>query len=136
MRCVVDGCQVYFLTTFVSLWQVLLGFLFAPLLSLPALGGLSLSDLPANFSQGWQCFTGGHVVGYECHISPPPYVVLLLYVVVNFVRSIEILHCNPGNTRRISYDSLICAATISCCCISSTMCSYSSSQSMAARCCS
>ena len=86
-----DGLDVYFLTTGVSVWQVLLGFLFAPLLSLPALGGLSLSELPANFSQGWSCFVGGHVPGYECHLSPPPYVVLLLYVLVNFVYNVLLL---------------------------------------------
>ena len=51
-----DGLDVYFLTTLVSLWQVVLGFLFCPILSLPGLGGLSLSAIPNNFSQGWSCF--------------------------------------------------------------------------------
>ena len=87
----VDGLDVYYLTTFVSVWQVLLGCLFCPILSLPGLGGLSLSDIPANFAQGWQCFVGGHVEGYECHLSPAPYVVLLLYVVVNFFHNVLLL---------------------------------------------
>ena len=46
-----DGLDVFFLTTNVSIYQVLLGFLFCPLQALPALGGLSLSQVPHNFSQ-------------------------------------------------------------------------------------
>ena len=87
----VNGLDVYFLTTFVSSWQVVLCLLFCPLLSLPVLGGLSLSDIPTNFSNGWSCFLGGYVDGYECHLSPPPYVVLLLYVLVNFIYNVLLL---------------------------------------------
>ena len=86
-----QGLDMYYLTTLVSTWQVLLGCLFCPLLSLPGLGGLSLSDLPANFAQGWSCFLGQRVEGYECHLSSPPYVVLLLYVAVNFVYNVLLL---------------------------------------------
>ena len=46
-----DGLDVFFLTTSVSLYQVMLGFLFCPLLALPALGGISLDQIPDNFRQ-------------------------------------------------------------------------------------
>ena len=86
-----QGLDMYYLTTLVSTWQVLLGCLFCPILSLPGLGGLSLSDIPANFAQGWSCFLGQRVTGYECHLSPPPYVVLIVYVVVNFFYNVLLL---------------------------------------------
>ena len=87
----VDGLDVYYLTTFVSVWQVLLGFVFCPILSLPGLGGLSLSDIPHNFAAGWSCFVGEYVEGFDCHLSPPPSAMLLLYVAVNFVLNVLLL---------------------------------------------
>lgn len=94
----VDGLDVYFLTTSVSVYQVLLGFLFCPILSLPGLGGLSLYDIPNNFAQGWSCFVGDYVAGFDCHLSPPPYVMLLLYVVVNFAYNVLLLLiCKHGS---------------------------------------
>ena len=86
-----DGLDVFFLTTNVSVYQVLLGFLFCPLLSLPGLGGISLQQIPDNFSEGWACFLGQRLPGYDCHVAPYPYVVLLLYVLVNFAYNLLLL---------------------------------------------
>ena len=41
--------------------------------------------------QGWSCFLGRELRGYECHVAPYPYVVFLLYVVVNFVYNVLLL---------------------------------------------
>ena len=87
----VEGLDVIFLTTAVSLYQVLLGFCFAPLLAVPALGGLPLTAVPHNLWQGWQCFLGHELEGYGCHLPPPPWLVLLLYVLVNFVYNLLLL---------------------------------------------
>ena len=86
-----DRLDVYLLTTFVSTYQVLLGFLFSPILSLPGLGGLNLNEIPQNFMDGWSCFTGEYVRGFDCHIAPYPYVILLIYVIVNFVYNVLLL---------------------------------------------
>ena len=70
------GIDVFYLTTAVSTYQELLGFFFAPLLSLPGLGGLRLRDIPDNFTSGWRCFLGQHVAGYGCHLPPAPWAIL------------------------------------------------------------
>ena len=79
-----QGLDVYYLTVYVSIFQVLLGFVFMPVLALPGFGGMNISDVPQNFMDGWNCFLGNYVVDYTCHTDQPPYIPLLLYVVVNF----------------------------------------------------
>lgn len=79
-----QNLDVYYLTVYVSIFQVLLGFLFVPILSIKGLGGISLSSVPYNFIDGWNCFLGRYVQNYECHLYQPPYIPLLLYVIVNF----------------------------------------------------
>ena len=41
--------------------------------------------------QGWSCFLGREVDGYLCHVAPHPWVVFLLYVVVNFAYNVLLL---------------------------------------------
>ena len=45
-------------STLVSFWQLWIGFLFLPLLSLPSLGGLSWEDMATQMSDGYSCFLG------------------------------------------------------------------------------
>jgi len=54
----VGGVNVYFLTSCVSSWQVLLGFLLAPLLALPGFGGIALAQVPRQLLLGFRCFLG------------------------------------------------------------------------------
>lgn len=42
-----DGLDVYYLTTWVSFYQVFVGFAFIPLLALPGFGGVAASEIPA-----------------------------------------------------------------------------------------
>jgi hypothetical protein len=45
-----DGLDVYYLTTWVSLYQVIVGFAFIPLLALPGFGGVSATEIPGQVS--------------------------------------------------------------------------------------
>lgn len=86
-----QNLDVFLMTTSVSLYQVLLGFVFTPLLAFPAFGGLPLSEVPDNFSQGWACFKGEFIDGFECHLEPYPWVILMVYVFVNFGLNVLLL---------------------------------------------
>ena len=51
--------HVYYLTQWVSLWQLLFGFLFMPLLTIPGFGsagGASMVELWADFTDGTRCY--------------------------------------------------------------------------------
>jgi len=86
-----EGLDVYYLTTFVSFYQVLLGFFFSPILAIPGLGGLAINEIPHNFYQGWQCFFGEEIEGFDCHVPPFPYLIFLLYVIINFFYNVLLL---------------------------------------------
>jgi hypothetical protein len=79
-----DGLDVYYLTVYVSFFQVVLGFCIFPILSLPGFGGIPLSEIPSNFVDGWRCFVGDYVKGFDCHVHPIPMWILFTYVIVNF----------------------------------------------------
>lgn len=50
--------DIYLLSCCVATFQILFGFAFLPLLALPGFGGISFSEMPAQLSNGWICFTG------------------------------------------------------------------------------
>jgi drug/metabolite transporter (DMT)-like permease len=50
--------DIYLLSTIVSVFQVLFGFLFIPILALPGFGGIPLSEIPHQMTYGFQCFLG------------------------------------------------------------------------------
>eukprot|EP00128_Syssomonas_multiformis_P016742 Colp12_sorted_trinity150504_noHs@12383 len=50
--------DVQYLTVWVTLFQVLFGFAFLPLLSVPGFGGVEFKQLPYEISDGFQCFLG------------------------------------------------------------------------------
>lgn len=83
--------DVFLMTTSVSLYQVVLGFLFVPFLGFSAFGGVPITEIASHFGEGWSCFKGDHVEGFECHISPSPWVILMIYVFVNFGLNVLLL---------------------------------------------
>ncbi len=86
-----DGLDVYYLTTAVSIYQVIIGFSFFPLLSLPGFGGIPMMEIPKNLYDGWRCFLGDNLSGYECHMSPSPFSLMIIYVLVNFFYNVLLL---------------------------------------------
>jgi drug/metabolite transporter (DMT)-like permease len=79
-------------STIVSFWQLWVGFLFLPLMAIPALGGLSWSEMLSQLQDGWTCFyyatnpNDPHDTG--CASS---WWVFIMYVVVNFVYNFLLL---------------------------------------------
>jgi drug/metabolite transporter (DMT)-like permease len=115
-----EAMDVYYLTTYVSWWQVLIGFAFCPLLSMPGLGGLPLTEIPNNVRDGWRCFLGEPLDGFSCDRSPSPILLCIAYVVINFVYNSNI-HASssrlPAAAHAFSIDSVLhCGRVQLCCC--------------------
>jgi hypothetical protein len=81
----------------VSLWQLILGFLFLPLLFLPALSGsssdssttMSLNEMYNQMVDGYRCFLGENPTPYDsCENS---WIIMMLYIVVNFAYNVLLL---------------------------------------------
>lgn len=78
--------DLFYLTTFVSLIQVLFGFLFLPLLQVPAFGGVPIREIPQQFSLGFKCFLGQNSLpGDDCDDAM---LTMIGYVVVNFLYNV------------------------------------------------
>eukprot|EP01032_Pedospumella_encystans_P023765 gene23765-26895_t len=77
-------------TTLVSWWQLWFGFLFLPLMAIPALGGLTYQQISMQLSDGWTCFRGTNPNDPEGDCSNAAYL-LMTYIVVNFVCNIIML---------------------------------------------
>lgn len=76
-------------STMVSYYQVLIGFLFLPLMSLPLLGGLSAGDMALQITDGYQCMLGNNPVpDMDCSNAA---FYLFLYITVNFVYNLLVL---------------------------------------------
>jgi len=50
--------DIFYLTVWVSWIQLVISWVFVPVLSLPGFGGVSLDDIPSVFKNGFLCFTG------------------------------------------------------------------------------
>jgi hypothetical protein len=84
--------DVFFLSTYVSVWQMILSFACFPFFALPYFGSIPLYELPANLVDGWRCFMGEYVKGYACEISSPSSASLLIsFVIVNFAYNLALL---------------------------------------------
>jgi hypothetical protein len=59
--------DVFFFTTITSWMQLAISWLFVPLQSLRALGGVRLEDIPAVFRDGARCFAGQPVPVFDGH---------------------------------------------------------------------
>ena len=85
-----EPMDVTYLTQWVSIYQMILGFALAPLMSLPGVGtaeGQSWAEITTSFRHGLECFLGrveGCARSHGSHGGRPT-VLLLLYVAVNFV---------------------------------------------------
>lgn len=87
-----QNLDIYYLTVYVALWQIILSFVCLPLFTLECFGGIAMADMPMNIVEGWQCFMGQHIDGYYCEDpSPSTATILLLYIVVNFAFNMALL---------------------------------------------
>eukprot|EP01032_Pedospumella_encystans_P016517 gene16517-18845_t len=77
-------------STIVAFWQLWCSFLFLPLMSLPALGGLTYKEMGMQLSDGWTCFRGTNPNDPEGDCSNAAYL-LMSYIMVNFVYNILML---------------------------------------------
>lgn len=84
-----DDLDVYLTTSFVSVWQEILGFVFLPLLTLQIFGGLSISMLPTQLYDGYRCFTGNSPsTAFDCSDATAYF---LAYVLINFTYNVLLL---------------------------------------------
>jgi len=91
--------DIFWLTTLVSWLQLVLTWVFVPLLSLPDFGGTPLSEIPSILSDGAKCFFGNptipvynnnHIIG-NCSYSVPIYT--MAYSLSGFFAGIFFLIC-------------------------------------------
>jgi hypothetical protein len=81
-----NSVDIYYMTAYVSFFQVATGFLFMPLQNLPALGGVPWSDLWQQMIDGNKCMWGYNPrEGDECESAG---VIMLWYVIINFLYNI------------------------------------------------
>ncbi|GMH64830.1 hypothetical protein TrLO_g4870 [Triparma laevis f. longispina] len=74
--------DIYYMTTWVTLFQVLTGLLFMPAQSIPALGGVPFNEMGQQMIDGSRCMVGENPMpGDECEGAGG---ILLVYVGVNF----------------------------------------------------
>jgi len=84
--------DIYYLTTYVAVWQTILSFVCVPLFTLKYFGGIPLHEMPQNLADGWHCFMGHPLEGYLCDDPfPSTATILLLYVLVNFFFNMALL---------------------------------------------
>jgi len=86
-----EGLDVYYLTTWVTVFQTIWGFAFLPLLSLRSFGGVPLNKIPNQISDGWQCILGYSLPHYYCDKWPRPGELFTFYAVTNFVYNVVLL---------------------------------------------
>jgi drug/metabolite transporter (DMT)-like permease len=79
--------DVYVTTVYNSFWQEVLGFCFLPLLTLKFMGGLQPSELPAQLTEGFQCFAE---IGDDPECDGA-FLIFMGYVVVNFGYNVLLL---------------------------------------------
>lgn len=77
-------------STFVSFYQLWIGFVFLPLLAMPSLGGLSVAQMASQMSDGFTCFMGTNPNDPLDDCSQSAYI-LLLYIFLNFVYNVLLL---------------------------------------------
>jgi drug/metabolite transporter (DMT)-like permease len=77
-------------STFVSFYQLWIGFLFLPLLALPSLGGLTVDQMTSQMSDGFTCFLGTNPNDPDDDCSHSAYI-LLFYILLNFVYNVLLL---------------------------------------------
>mmetsp|Transcript_8447 Transcript_8447/g.12591 ORF Transcript_8447/g.12591 Transcript_8447/m.12591 type:complete len:546 (+) Transcript_8447:183-1820(+) len=77
-------------STIVSFWQLWIGFIFLPMLSLPSLGGLSYEQMTSQLSDGYTCFTGVNPHDSNGNCSSAAFY-LMAYILVNFFYNILLL---------------------------------------------
>lgn len=53
-----QNLDIFYLTTFVSWIQLVISWVFVPILAIPGFGGVSLEDIPSIFKDGFLCFIG------------------------------------------------------------------------------
>eukprot|EP00808_Paulinella_micropora_P025924 g9735.t1 len=82
--------DVYYMTTSITIFQTIFGFLSLPLLALPGFGGVPLSDVGDQFALGWRCFTGRPVQGFHC-VGSGVTITFISYISVNFVYNVLIM---------------------------------------------
>jgi hypothetical protein len=82
-----SNLDVYVTTVYVSVWQELLGFCFLPLLTLNFMGGLKPSELPAQLTEGFECFAE---IGPDDECSGA-FWIFMGYVVINFGYNVLLL---------------------------------------------
>lgn len=76
-------------STIVSLWQLIFGFLFLPLLNLPALGGLTVEEMSHQLQDGYLCLRGHNPTkDDDCSYAFNSFV---FYTIVNFFYNILLL---------------------------------------------
>jgi hypothetical protein len=84
--------DVFYLSTYVSVWQAIMSFLCIPLFSLSYFGGIPISEMPRNLADGWKCFTGEHLPGYACETSSPSSAgLVVMFVFANFLYNVVLL---------------------------------------------
>ena len=78
--------DIYYMTVWVTLFQVLTGLIFMPAQSLPALGGIPIDEMGKNMVDGNSCMFGyNSLPGDDCEGSGA---ILLVYVAINFLYNI------------------------------------------------
>ncbi len=78
--------DIYYMTTWVTLFQVLTGLLFMPAQAIPALGGIPLNEMGENLVDGNKCMWGENPKkGDDCQGAG---MILLVYVAINFLYNI------------------------------------------------
>jgi len=78
--------DVYYMTTWVAFFQVVLGFVFLPAQLLPGLGSLTYEDILPQLRDGWMCMLGYNPLeGDQCEGAG---FIMVVYVAVNFVYNI------------------------------------------------
>jgi hypothetical protein len=83
-----DELNIFYMMFWTGLYQFLMSFLSAPLLSLDIFGGTSLSEFPGQVHDGFRCLFGLPVDGFTCHEGVAPVIYLCGYVALNFCVSI------------------------------------------------
>jgi len=74
--------DIYYMTTWVTLFQVLTGLMFMPAQSIPALGGVPFDEMGKQMVDGSKCMFGENPMpGDDCEGAG---MILLVYVAVNF----------------------------------------------------
>jgi len=105
-----DDTGVFMLSTYITIFQIFWGFAFTPLNALPNLGGVSMSEVPAQITGGMRCLEGSSEAG--CDQVLYPWTVFIMSVFFMNILMLGIMKFGSATASFIVYGMVLPLANV------------------------